>query len=135
MPLVYLAGPIENVTPAEASGWRVRANFLLSQKRLGVYTLDPLRGKYGPNGSILTTPLGVVTRDRNDVRRCQVVLANLLLGPFSIGTVAEIAWADAYRKPVVGIVSEELIHPFLKQLVHYQAATLEEAIQVVLEII
>jgi nucleoside 2-deoxyribosyltransferase len=44
----------------------------------------------------------MLDRDRYDLARCDLVLANLLgARTVSIGSVGEIFWADAMRKPVV----------------------------------
>lgn len=50
----------------------------------------------------------ILASDRFDTRRCDVMLVNFLgAKKVSIGTVCEIAWADAYRIPIVCMIEDE----------------------------
>lgn len=113
-PVVYMAGPISGLTLGECTDWRIKAKAELANAQINA--VSPLRGKdflaefgklsgtaaeYG-HVSPLASPRGIMTRDRFDATRCDVLLVNLLGAErVSIGTCLEIAWADLQRIPVV----------------------------------
>lgn len=124
-PSVYLAGPITGLTYDDGQDWREAL-----KKEFGVVGIDafsPLRQqsylkKFGTldagglNSSYfgahpLTNPPGITDRDRFDVMTRDTILVNLLGAERpSIGSVLEIGWADAYRKPCVVVMEEGNIH-------------------------
>jgi len=60
----------------------------------------------------LVSPPGAVGRDRFDVQTCDLLLVNLLgATSVSIGTMFELAWTDAWRKPdeAIQLVSAVLL--------------------------
>jgi len=108
---VYLSGPITGVSERTARGWRQHVIDRLAPALIGV---DPTRN------AIDTTIVSqvqlddaarlkhlrhgkeILERNRNDLARCDLVLANLLGAErASIGAIGEIFWADAFRKPVI----------------------------------
>src|SRR3990170_87684 len=107
-PIVYLAGAIAGTRGVDATDWRNTAFGLLATH--GIEALDPMRAKqvlsgqeristnfhdYETNGAFFTSR-GIMTRDFNDVRRCDALLVNLLgLAKPSLGTIMELAWAYA----------------------------------------
>ncbi len=114
IPRVYLAGPITGLSYGGATDWRAQAFATL--RNSGIVAYSPLRAKTylkdetNIDGSPeayqrkhpLSAPKGIVTRDREDVKRADVVLMNLLGAErVSIGSMIELGWADAYRVPVV----------------------------------
>jgi nucleoside 2-deoxyribosyltransferase len=145
--LVYLAGPISGLNFEGATDWREYAKAELSQ--FGIKALSPLRyqhhlksiGKFTNEGgetarlkSTMSTPRGLTTRDRWDATRCDVLLVNLLGAPqVSIGTVMEIAWADAKRIPIVVAMEESgnhHEHAMINEAIGFRVASLWEAIDV-----
>ena len=59
----------------------------------------------------MSSQSGINTRDRMDVARCHMMLVNLVgAKKVSIGSVVEIGWADAYRKPVVLVMEKNNVH-------------------------
>lgn len=139
--LVYLAGPITGISYGECTDWRTYADTLLSPGIIGV---SPMRAKeylareaaitHSYEDTVLSCAKGITTRDRMDVRRADLVLVNLVgAKTVSIGTVMEIAWADAYRVPVVvameptGNLHE---HPMIKECTGFRVASLEEACRI-----
>ncbi len=146
IPLVYLAGPIAGCTGEEATDWRMTAGYAL--QRRGIETLSPMREKnfrgqkiehdfhvYEQRGAFFTSR-GIMTRDRNDVIRCDALLVNLLGATKpSLGTVMELAWADILRKPVVVAIEREGNvhdnHPMIHEAIGFRVETLEEAIDAV----
>lgn len=144
--LVYLAGPITGLSYDGAVDWREHAIKTLADS--GIMGLSPMRGKQYLAGKeyvadsyaefTMSTPKAIVTRDRFDSTRCDVLLVNLLGSKkVSIGTVMEIAWADAARIPIVVVMEKGNIHEhsMLVQVSGYVVETLEEAIQVVIRIL
>lgn len=144
---VYPAGAISGLTFADAVDWREKIRDAVP---VHINTLSPLRGKYylqdlikhdKIDGSYDEFPLssarGINTRDHWDVMRCDVVFVNLLgTTKVSIGTVMEIAWAHAYRKPVILVIEEENIHshPMIDECVGFVVDSLEKGIQTLIAI-
>lgn len=156
---VYLAGPITGLTYQGADDWRKYAIDRLAE--WGIDGLDPLRGKQylaalgvlndGGLGSKISNtynyaerddwpmskPAGITQRDRNDVRTCDLVLANFeACGPdtiVSIGTVIECGWADAFRKPLIIVSPQNSVyrHAMLERMAGFQVETLEQALDII----
>lgn len=143
---VYLAGPISGLDYKGATDWREVAVAELDEA--GIKGLDPMRGKsylsdmkdldanctiYGKI-NVMSSPKGILTRDRFDATRCDVLLVNLLGAErVSIGTVMEIAWADLCRTPIVCVVEAEgnlHDHAMINEVVGFQVSTLEEALAI-----
>lgn len=145
--LVYLAGPISGLSYDQAEGWRKIAKDSLAEA--GIKAVSPLRGKdyLRKIGAIsahardyadlncLSTPRGIMTRDRFDATRCNALLVNLLGAKIvGIGTTMEIAWADLCRIPVVCVMEATgniHDHAMLNEAIGYRVDTLEEAIHVI----
>jgi nucleoside 2-deoxyribosyltransferase len=146
MKTVYLAGPISGTSYGECTDWRIRVVQELFD--VGIKGLSPMRGKeylshvkeftsdgdkYKPYG-VMSTNHGIITRDRYDATRCDVLLVNFLDAPkVSIGTCMEIAWADLARIPIVcameasGNAHE---HGMILEAIGFKVPTLEEAVLV-----
>lgn len=147
---VYLAGQITGLTFDEAADWRNLVKGQLAEH--GIEGLSPLCGKeylreigvlgcdgdrYGVYG-LLSTNKGITQRDRWDAQRCDVLLVNLMHAPkASIGTVMEIAWADACRKPIVLAMEPGNVHEhgMILEVTGYRCVTLDEAVQTVISIL
>ncbi len=147
---VYLSGPIAGLTYDQSEDWRTRAKALLDSDT--IKTLSPLRAKEALRsvGAItgtgqeyahltpLATARGIMTRDRFDTMRSTVVLVNLFgAKKVSIGTVMEIAWADAARIPIVLVMEPGNIHEhvMISEAIGYRTTSLEEACEIVERII
>lgn len=146
-PLVYLAGAIAGLSYGDAVDWRVGAKIHLGQR--GIETLDPMRAKsalgslnggqissdfhdYSRHGAFFTSQ-GIMTRDFNDVKRCDVLLVNLLeLRKPSLGTIMELAWAYALQKPAVVAIERSGNphdnHPMIAAAMPFRVETLDEAV-------
>lgn len=139
---VYLSGPMKGWSFEAASEWR---NYVMAKLPDHIKGLDPFRGKkeYLQNIKVLgdtyrDTPLtsaeAITCRDRWDATRCDVVLVNMLgATAVSIGTVMEIAWADAHRIPIVLVMEPGNIHShaILNEVCAYIVPTLDEGIEIV----
>ena len=144
-PLVYLAGGIAGLSGADATNWRADATLRLEP--YGVECLNPMRAKrrlsvqaiistnfkdYEKNGAFFTSR-GIMTRDFNDVKRCDALLVNLLgLTKPSLGTIMELAWAYALQKPAVVAIeaagNPHDLHPMIVEAMPFRVETLNEAI-------
>jgi len=146
--LVYLAGPISELSYDDCTGWREYAKKELA--KAGITGLNPLRAKEylqnetsmpdavgqmksdHPLAHVLSSRKGITTRDRWDCTRCDVVIANLLGAKKpSIGTCMEIAWADLNRIPVI-LVEEEggfHDHAMIADCVGFTVPNLEQALE------
>lgn len=139
-PRVYLAGPIDGLLFDEANTWRDTAALALAPE---IVAYSPMRGKQSlDNGrkitgaydaSILANSRAITTRDRADCTRADLVIAHLAgAKKVSIGTVMEIAWADAHRIPLV-LIGEDgdcHDHPMIRECAGWRVNTLAEAIYV-----
>jgi nucleoside 2-deoxyribosyltransferase len=147
---VYLAGPISGLKYDGATEWRI--GFAGALAEVGIKGLSPMRAKeylrdqYDASGgfsatcveyghlSCLSGPRGIMTRDRFDATRCDVLLVNLLGAErVSIGTMMEVAWADLKRTPIVCIMEPGNIHEhaMLNEAIGFRCTTLEEALTVI----
>lgn len=144
---MYLAGPITGLTYDGAEDWRAFAKAELGAA--GIKAVSPLRGKDYLRGipaltadcagygalNCMSSPRGIMTRDRYDATRCDALLVNLLgADRVSIGTVMEIAWADLCRTPIVvameasGNLHE---HAMIAEAIGFRVTSLAEALHVV----
>ena len=138
--LLYCAGPITGVTYAESTDWR---EYVSGKLPPYIKAVSPMRGKqYLANETNikvsypehpLSTQKGIVCRDRADVMRCDMILVNFLgATKVSIGSVMEIAWADAWRKPIIVVMEEDNIHrhSMLNEVSGFVVIDLDEAIRI-----
>ena len=145
-PSVYLAGPITSLSFGEATDWRAYAMRMLSDS--GIDAFSPLRAKtylskennikdhYDSNP--LSTAHGIVTRDRFDTMHRDLILVNFIgATKVSIGTVMEIAWADACRKPIVIAMEKGNVHEhaMLTEVSGYIVDDLDEAIEIACKVL
>ena len=138
----YLCGPMTGQTVEQCSTWRETATDQLSD----LYDcLSPLRGKdYLPPGkleafanvqneigAVLSGAKGILSRDTWDVGRCDIVLAIFEdTDQVSIGSVMELAFAHAYRKPIVAVIDERHQHPFIAGVITHLCPDFDTAIKV-----
>ena len=105
--------------------------------------LSPLRGEKLSNGvysatatdeSVFNTQNAIIGRDRADCCGADLIFMNLLgAKKVSIGTMVELAWADASRKPVI-VCIEKHGNPhdseYVRGLATYVVSSLDEGIAV-----
>jgi nucleoside 2-deoxyribosyltransferase len=138
---VYLIGPITGLSYKECTDWREYARKVLAKRR--ILGISPLRGKPYLRGKRkilpaypmpLSTAKGITTRARFDVRRCDLLLANLLEAEeISRGTLIEYGWADALGKPIITVMEKEgnpHDHPVVRELSGYVVNTLESGLAI-----
>lgn len=150
-PKVYLAGPISHTTWKGATDWRMAVREELA--KYGIEGIDPMRGKadlrellgrkhfdtvYGQAAQAyenydnpMASAKAILNRDRWDVYNADVILVNFLgAKKVSIGTVMEIAWANALGKLVIVAMEDDNVHAH-GMLIHCMGIicdTLEEAV-------
>ena len=138
--LLYCAGPITGVSYGESTDWR---EYVAGKLPPHIKAVSPMRGKkYLANeknikDSYEEHPLscqkGITCRDRMDVMRCDMILVNFLgAGKVSIGSVMEVAWADAWRKPIVVVMEKDNVHShaMLREVSGFIVSNLDEAIAI-----
>ena len=138
-PLVYLAGPITGVTEPQTRDWRKHCGDRFAPD---IDVLSPVRQRFenidetadlscDERLRMMQHGRSIATRDRFDIARCDLVIVNLKgTTNISIGSVGEIFWADAYRKPVILVREHKNIHThaMLDALVGWIFDDLDEAI-------
>lgn len=161
---VYLAGPISGLSYDDSNNWRAEVRDQLlrsgikcaSPLRAKVYIRDAaaVAGQRGepftidqastaiddndmdaPAVRAMSNSRGITTRDRFDCLNCDVLFVNLLgTKKVSIGTVMEIAWADALRKPIVLVIEDKdnlHDHAMIRECVGFRVSTIREGIEIV----
>lgn len=138
--LLYCAGPITGVSYDKSTDWR---EYVASRLPAHIKAVSPMRGKKylasekNVKDSYEEHPLscqkGITCRDRMDVMRCDMVLVNFLgANMVSIGSVMEIAWADAWRKPIVLVIEKNNVHShaMLREVSGFIVSHLDDAIAI-----
>jgi nucleoside 2-deoxyribosyltransferase len=142
IPKVYLAGPISGLTYDQGQDWRIAASLALARHHIAGYS--PLRAKaylrskgvidQAYEDTCLSCDRGIITRDRWDVMTADAVLFYLVgATKVSVGTIMELGWADAFRKPTVVIMEDAgnvHEHPMVREVTGFRVTTLEEGIEV-----
>lgn len=87
----------------------------------------------------LSTGKGILCRDRFDVKRSDMIFANFLGAEMvSIMSVMEIAWADAWQKPIIIVAEKENIHLqhiAIKEVAGFILHDLDEAITIAIAVL
>jgi nucleoside 2-deoxyribosyltransferase len=136
---------LTGVSYSDALNWR---KYVESKLPADVIAFSALRGKGHVTNErvlkdeypehLLSTPQGTITRDRYDVSRCDALFVNLLNSDeVSIGTIMEMAWADAWRIPIILAMEARNIHDhaFVRQVAGFITADLDEAIQTAVDVV
>ena len=139
--LLYCAGPISGVSYGESTDWR---EYVAGKLPVHIKAVSTMRGKKYLAGESkvkdsyeehpLSCQKGITCRDRMDTMRCDMVLVNFLgAKSVSIGSVMEIAWADAYRKPIVVVMEKDNVHwhAMVREVSGFIVSDLDEAIKIV----
>lgn len=144
--MVYLAGPITGLThDAARYGWRPDFKGLMPEH---IHCNSPMRGKEmlkdwgvltsgaGYPDNAMTTPAGITSRDFNDVKTCDALIACFLEsgGNLSGGTFMEYGFAHALQKPIIGIGPADdpnLAHLMAHRVLGWRVDDLVEAANIV----
>lgn len=150
--LVYACGPIGGLSFDEASDWRDELKMILAIQCPEGRVLSPLRGREELRkieklqvrtggyftGKPICTPRGAALRDELDVRRADIIFANLLgAKQISIGSVAEIGMARALGKVTIILMEADNIHRhfLLEEWSGYVIASWEEGVELLIQLI
>lgn len=143
--LLYCAGPITGVSYGESTDWREYVSKKLpkyikavSPMRGKKYLADEKKVKDSYEEHPLSSQKGIVCRDRMDVMRCDMILINFSgANKVSIGSVMEIAWADAWRKPIVIVMEKDNVHShtMIREISGFIVSTLDEAIKIIIAVL
>ena len=150
---IYLAGPISGLTFDGCTGWREyvakefqQLNEANPRKRL--IAASPMRAKEylkkvgvieqgnHVHGMLSGGP-AITCRDHYDCLTCDILFVNLLGATrVSIGTMFEIAWAHAYKKPIVLVMESPMKgniheHDMLTQMAAFRCDDIDDAIHIV----
>lgn len=138
---VYLAGPITGLSYGQTVDWR---EDFASRLPNWIIPLSPMRGKAylkheaeiadKYDDAVMSTAKAITTRDRWDVQRSDVMVANLLGAErVSIGTMIELGWADSARVPIVLVMEERNPHnhAIVREVAGIRVYGLYDAVQVV----
>lgn len=143
-PVVYLAGPIYNMTVAGANDWRAETAARL--RASGINAISPLRceppgldGVY--LGSYDDPKFGhlkaIASKNMFDTKKADIVLAYMPreLNPDwpSVGTIIEIALAKGWGIPVILVTDEPklLDHPLIRECAGWTLPSLNEACELI----
>jgi len=122
-PLVYLSGPMDNVSEVLGQGWRKAAKGLLSKH--GLRAIDP----YDFEEEVCIPELLVKT-DLRWIFRCQGMIINASQDVKSWGTPMETIWAHMHRVINVAFVEDSRPSPWL--MAHSKVVkTLDQAVECV----
>lgn len=148
-PTVYLAGPITGLDYAGAVDWREHVKNVLSLHEIDAYS--PMRGKeflshvkkFSPLGEPydgrLSVAAAITVRDHWDCRGRDLIFVNMLgAKEKSIGTIMEVAWAYAYRRPCVLLMEDKgnpHDHAMFTEAATFRFATMEEGLNAVRSIL
>ena len=147
--LVYAAGSISYCSWEQATDWRDQLAKSLEDD--GIYILSPLRGKEylkcspesnhllptSNNKYILSTERGILYRDMFDVRRSDLIYANLYETERpSLGTAMELGAAWVLNKPTVLYIDKDNMknphnHAMIKQASGWITDDFDESIHLV----
>lgn len=97
--LIYLAGPMDDVTEKEAKNWREK---LAEVAPLDVAFFSPAHAYFGAS---VITARGVDYVSRCVINACSGLLANLAGAGRGFGTIREIEFARRFGKPVAVVGS------------------------------
>jgi nucleoside 2-deoxyribosyltransferase len=142
MKKIYLAGPISGLTYDDAQDWRNKFSAAIDYR---IECFSPLRGKdyLTKQGKLegsydefpLFTDQGITTRDRYDCMGADLVVFYMLGATerVSIGTMIELGWADAMRRPAILIMEKEgnvHDHSMVRQTTHFRVDNMNDAVRI-----
>lgn len=144
--LLYLGGPITGCDYNGCTNWR---NYVARKLPPFIQAISPMRGKdyLNNSGAIirdsygefpLSTQKGITSRDRFDVMRADALLINFLGATVvSIGSIMEIGWGDAFRKPIIIVMEKDNIHShsMIREVAGFIVPTLDEAVKIAIAIL
>lgn len=118
---------MRGIPRAEGIAWRKRAQMLLGK---GFASLHAYRGR--EKHETFPDPRGAVVRDKQDIRRCDIVIVNDMFSNANmIGTAMEVFLAHSLDKPVIVFGNAHEKDYWLNSHLHMRVNTLEDACELV----
>lgn len=147
MRTVYLAGSITDCDKSEANDWRHAAMARLVQH--GIAGISPLRCEPLVGERYLLvhqdprfgTARAIASKNFFDVQSCDMTLAYMPRAinerRLSIGTLCELAWAHALRKPTILVSDYDFVleHPVVQANCSWILSTIDEALDVAIGVL
>ena len=128
--LIYLAGPIFGCADSECRDWRATVRGILADyvRHWDHDVIDPMDRDYRGREDEPGIAREVVEGDKDDIRRCDVVL--VYYDHPSVGTSMEVFYAHSIGKRVVVFnVTGGRLSPWLRHHATRVCATLEDAVR------
>jgi nucleoside 2-deoxyribosyltransferase len=144
---VYLAGPISGCDLREANDWRsdvMRRLELANIRGISPLRCEPLVGeRYGLTyeDPRFGTAKAISSKNFLDVQMCDMTLCYMPKAlnerRLSVGTLIELAWAHALRKPTVLVTDYQFLmeHPVVQAAASWSLSTMDEAIDVLVGVL
>lgn len=144
MKTVYLAGSITDCNTGEANNWRQFMQKTLAQH--GIRGISPLRCEplHGERYALSSqdprfgTAKAIASKNFLDVQLCDMTCCymprDINERRLSVGTLMELAWAHALRKPTILVSDYPFVteHPVVQANASWTLATLAEACDVII---
>ena len=147
MKTVYLAGSIAGCNKGEANDWRRLMIDRLSDHNIkGISPLrcEPLIGErygMGSDDPRFGDARAIASKNFMDVQSCDMTLCymprELNVRRLSVGTLIELAWAHAIRKPTILVTDYEFLieHPVVQANASWILPTLTDAREVIIGVL
>lgn len=124
--MIYLAGPVDDISLEDAKGWREE---LGQQAPSGVLFYSPVHAYVG---TVTKATIQMAERiNRTFIHACQGMIANMSGPGRGFGTIREIEFARLSGVPVVAIVNEPLDSLLAYDV--YMAMDVDDALTTILE--
>lgn len=125
--IIFLSGPMRGIQRGEGIAWRKEIISILGDNFI---VLHAYRGR--EEKETFPDPRGAIVRDKQDIRRCDVVIVNDTLDHVSmIGTSMEVFFAHSLDKPVIIFGRAHENDYWLNAHSHVRVETLEEACELI----
>lgn len=111
--IVYLAGPIQNISPEDATKWRKQAKEYL--EKMGIGCLDPTLGKDLTKREYNLSEIkrDIIKTDKRNILKSDMVLADISRDCIMNGTAMEIMFAYMNHIPVVAWGTKNAKDPWI----------------------
>ncbi|MFH1049246.1 MAG: hypothetical protein V1732_06320 [Patescibacteria group bacterium] len=125
--IVFLCGPIRDLSREESLGWREKAGKILSKSFITIHALRNREIK-----ETLPDPKIAIARDKNDIIKSDIILVNDSFRNASmIGTAMEVFFSYEMYKPIIVFGNAHIKDYWLNYHSHARVETLEEACAII----
>ena len=125
--IIFLSGPMRGIPREKGIAWREKVKKILGKNFV---VLQAYRGR--EKKETFPDPRGAVVRDKQDIRRCDLMMVNDTLDDVSmIGTAMEVFLAYSLDKPVILFGRAHEKDYWLDYHSHMRVDTMENACEIV----